>query len=158
MTPLRAPRERDELGVDLGLGRVSVLARSRPASRFLLHPIEDLEPAAPAVPTQRVGVVGDVLELVEHEARDDERAADEAALHDLGDAAVDDRARVDDDTRLAREVRRSRSCVAAVAGTRRPAAAMIRSRRLATVRPIMPSPSNERDAERQHVPPATGGS
>ena len=41
-----------------------------------------------------------MLDLVEHEARDHERAEQEARLHDLGDPAVDDGAAVDDDVRV----------------------------------------------------------
>ena len=69
---------------------------------LLLHPGQDLQAAPAAVAAQRVGAVGDVLELVEDEARHDQRAVDEPGLDDLGDPAVDDRAGVDDDPRLAR--------------------------------------------------------
>ena len=70
--------------------------------RLLLHLGKDLEPAPAPIASQRVGAVGDVLQLLEDEARDDERAVDEARLDDLGDPAVDDRARVNDDARVAR--------------------------------------------------------
>ncbi len=69
--------------------------------RFLLHPGEDLEAAPAAVAAERVGAVGDVLELFEDELRHDERPVDEPGLDDLGDPAVDDRARVDDDVGVA---------------------------------------------------------
>src|SRR5207342_194677 len=100
---LRAhPGEGDELGVDLGdvgHGLVDDLDRGR---RVLLHLRQDLEAAPAAVATERVRAVRDVLELVEDELRDNERAVDEARIDDLGDPAVDDRARVDDDVRIAR--------------------------------------------------------
>ena len=73
--------------------------------RVLLHPVEDLEAAPAAVAPERVGAVGDVLELVEDEARHDQGAVDEAGLGDLGDPAVDDRAGVDDDVGVARPAR-----------------------------------------------------
>ena len=98
-----APRagQRDQLGVDLGDVRDVVLDDLDRRRRVLLHAVEDLEPAAAAVAAERVGAVGDVLELVEHEPRDDQRAVDEAGLDDLGDPAVDDGARVHDDLRIA---------------------------------------------------------
>ncbi len=40
-----------------------------------------------------------MLELIEDEARHHERAVDEPGLDDLGDPAVDDRGRIDDDAR-----------------------------------------------------------
>ena len=58
--------------------------------RLFLHPREHLEPAPSALALRGVGRVGKELELGEDEAWHDERAADESALHDVGDAAVDD--------------------------------------------------------------------
>ena len=59
-----------------------------------------------------------------HEPRDDKRAVDEARFDDLGDPAVDDRARVDDDVRLADD--RPAAVVARPgAGRSRPASAAI---------------------------------
>ena len=67
--PAARSGERDELGVDLGdVGDVVLDDLDRRAG-LLLHPVEDLEAAPAAVAAQRVGAVGDVLELVEHEAR-----------------------------------------------------------------------------------------
>ena len=42
-----------------------------------------------------------MLQLVEDEARHDERATDEAALHDVGDAAVDDHRGIEERALLA---------------------------------------------------------
>src|SRR5581483_5534484 len=64
-------------------------------ARHLLDFLEDVEAAPAAVALQRVAGVGHELELLEHELRDDERAVDEAGLADVGDAAVDDHARVE---------------------------------------------------------------
>ncbi len=96
-------RQRDQLRVDLGHVGDVVLDDLDRCRWFLLHPVEDVEPPAPAVATQRVGAVGDVLELVEHEARDHEGPVDEPGLDDLGDPAVDDRARIDHDPWLAHD-------------------------------------------------------
>jgi hypothetical protein len=70
--------------------------------RILLHPGEDLQTPSPAVPAKRVGAVRDVLKLVEDELRDDERPIHEPGFDDLRNPSVDDRARVDDDVRIAR--------------------------------------------------------
>ena len=143
--------ERDELGVDLGDVGDVVLDDLDRRRRFLLHPVEDLETAPAAVAAQRVGAVGDVLELVEDEARDDERAVDEARFDDLGDPAVDDRARVDDDVRIAGR----RPSARRWSGRRTSpiaSAARSRSSRLATVRPTMPSPRNSETPSGSHVP------
>ena len=59
-------------------------------ARRLLEPVEDVEPAAAAVPAQLVGAVGDALQLLEHEPRDDHRLVDHPGLGDVGDPAVDD--------------------------------------------------------------------
>ena len=58
----------DELGVDLGDVRDVVLDDLDRGPGLLLHPGQDLEAAPAAVAAQRVRAVGDVLELVEHEA------------------------------------------------------------------------------------------
>ena len=51
----------------------------------LLDLLQDVEAAAAAIALQRVGRVGDELQLLQHELRDDERAVDEAGLADVGD-------------------------------------------------------------------------
>ena len=76
-------------------------------------------------------------------------------LDDLGDPAVDDRARVDDDVRVAlagaasprRRGRRTRPIASAAAS---------RSSRLATVSPTMPSPRNSETPSGSHVPSGSG--
>ena len=140
ITRLRVRRERDELRVDLGLVGTCP-RRSRPGSPVLLHAGQDLQPAPAAVPAQRVGGVGDVLELVEDEARDHERAVDEPRGDDVRDPPVDHRRRVDDDARLPaargawpRSGRRADEPTVSAAPSR--------SCRFATVRPSIPSPSS----------------
>ena len=59
-------------------------------------------PAAAAVALQRVGGVGDELQLLEDELRDHERAVEKAGLADVGDAAVDDHAGVENAIALLR--------------------------------------------------------
>jgi len=58
---------------------------------------EDFQAAAASGAAERVVGVGDVAKLIEDKSRDDESAADEAGLGDIGDAAVDDGAGVDED-------------------------------------------------------------
>ena len=99
--PAAGSRHRHELGVhlrDLGVRLVGDLDRD---AVLLLEAGDDLEAAAPARPPHRVRAVGDPLELLEHDPRHDERSLQEARLGDVGDPAVDDRARVHDHARLA---------------------------------------------------------
>ena len=76
------------------LGKIDVGNRDLDA-RHLLDLLQDVEAAPAAVALERVGRVGDELQLLEHELRDDERAVDEARFADVGDAAVDDHAGVE---------------------------------------------------------------
>ena len=79
-------------------------------------------------------------------------------LDDLGDAAVDDRARVDDDVRVADCASAPSPRVAAAGPARPPRAAMSRSWRLATVSPSIPRPRNSETPERQPACPTAAGS
>src|SRR4029077_8512145 len=54
------------------------------------------EPAPSPVALERVGRVGDQLELFEHELRDDKGAVEETGLADVGDAGGDDDTGVED--------------------------------------------------------------
>ena len=83
-------------------------------------------------------VVGDVLELAEHEAGHDQRAAEEARGDDVDDAAVDDGAGVDVGRRAADRRRRRHRRAPASRMPRSLEPPRSRSSRLATVRPIMP--------------------
>src|SRR5436190_3761834 len=90
----RAP-ELDQLQVDLAhFGKVDVGDGDVDAGH-LLDLLEDVEAAAAAVALQRVGGIGDQLQLLEHELRDHERAVEKAGLAHVGDAAVDDDAGVE---------------------------------------------------------------
>ncbi len=59
-----------------------------------LHPLQHVESAAAALPLRAVGRVGDHLQFAEHKLRNDEHAIDKPGLGDIGDAAVDDDARI----------------------------------------------------------------
>ena len=89
------PRQLDQLQVDfLDLRKVEVGDDDLDA-RHLLDAMQDVEPAPAAVALERIGRVGDELQLLEHELRHDQRAVEESGLDDVGDAAVDDHARVE---------------------------------------------------------------
>ena len=93
--PWQRARELDQLEIDLAdLRKIDVRDHHLDAGH-LLNLLEDVEPAAAAVALERIGRIGDELQLLQHELRDDERAVDEAGLADVGDAAVDDHARVE---------------------------------------------------------------
>src|SRR3990172_254681 len=59
---------------------------------FFLQAIENVQPAPPAVAPQYVRRVGNVLKLVQDEARHQHGGRDEAGLADVGDAPVNDHA------------------------------------------------------------------
>ena len=100
--PWSVRAELDQLQVDFAdFGKVDVGDHDVDAGH-LLDLLQDVEAAAAAVALQRVGGVGDELQLLQHELRDDERAVEEAGLADVGDAAVDDDAGVEDAVALLR--------------------------------------------------------
>ena len=61
-----------------------------------MQALQDVEAAAAAVPLQRVGGVGHQLQLAQDELRGDDDAVEKSGLGDVGDAAVDDDAGVED--------------------------------------------------------------
>src|SRR5207244_8570088 len=67
--------------------------RSSDLGHFL-NLLENVEPPAAAIALQRVGRIGDELQLLQHELRNHQRAVDEPGLAHVGDPAVDDHARV----------------------------------------------------------------
>ena len=84
--------QHDQPLVDLAdareLGDIAVMDPDLDTGR-LLKPVEDVEPAAPAVATELVGTVRDALQLLEHEPRDHQLLIDDARLGDVGDPPVD---------------------------------------------------------------------
>ena len=58
--------------------------------------VEDVQSAPAALALQPVRRVGDKLQLLEHELGNDQRALDEARVAEVGDAPVDDDARIQD--------------------------------------------------------------
>ena len=95
-------RQLDQLHVDfLDLREVEIRDHDIDAGH-LLDAVQDVEAAAAAVALERIGRIGDVLQLLEHELRDDERAVDEPGLDDVGNAAVDDDAGVENPVALLR--------------------------------------------------------
>ena len=82
-------------------GKVDVGDRDVDAGH-LLDLLEDVEAAAAAVALERVGRIGDELQLLQHELRDHERAVEKPGLADIGDPAVDDDAGIEDAVALLR--------------------------------------------------------
>ena len=68
----------------------------------LLDLLQNVEAAAAAIALQRVGGVGDELQLLEDELRNHQRAVEEPGLADVGNAAVDDHAGVENAIALLR--------------------------------------------------------
>jgi hypothetical protein len=64
-------------------------------ARHLLNLLQDVEAAAPAIALHRIRGVGDQLQLLQHELRNDERAVHEAGFADVRDPSVDDDAGVE---------------------------------------------------------------
>src|SRR5882724_968640 len=60
----------------------------------VLHALEHVEAAAAAVALELVGAVGDGLQLLQDEARHDQLGVDEPRITNIGNAAVDDDTRV----------------------------------------------------------------
>ena len=63
---------------------------------FAAHALQDVEAATAALALRRIGGVGDHLQLAQDEFRNDQHAFEETGFRDIGDAAVDDRAGVND--------------------------------------------------------------
>ena len=100
--PCSVARQLDQLQIDFAhFGEVHVRDGDVDAGH-LLNLLQDVETAPAAIALHRVGRVGDQLQLLEDELRDDDRAVHEAGFADVGDAAVDDDAGVEDLVALAR--------------------------------------------------------
>src|SRR5262249_47819477 len=61
---------------------------------FFLQPVQDVQAAPATIAAQAVGRIGDMLQFFQHKAWHDECAADKASLADVGNAAIDDGAGV----------------------------------------------------------------
>src|SRR5262245_8268193 len=93
------------------MGKVLVF-HLHPGAGNPLHALEHVEAALAPVALEGIGRVGDLLELPQHELRDDQGALEEARLAEIHDAPVDDDGRVEDleglapSCRLREELRR----------------------------------------------------
>src|SRR5207302_2185157 len=88
-------RQLDQLQIDFtNLWKIEV-GNDHLDARHLLNLLEDVEASAAAIALQRVGRIGDELQLLQHELRNHQRAVEETGLADIRDAAVDDDARVE---------------------------------------------------------------
>jgi len=87
--------EFDELEIDSGDRRKIVLENAEIEPGHFLHALKNFESATAALALEGVGRVGDELELVEDEARNAEGAVEEMCFANVGDAAVDERAGVE---------------------------------------------------------------
>ena len=74
---------------EIGVGHLNI------HTGHLLNLLQNIEAAAAAVALHRIGRVGDELQLLQHELRDDERPVHESGLADVRDPAVDDDAGVE---------------------------------------------------------------
>ena len=88
-------RQLDQLEIDfLDVGKIDV-GDDHVHAGHLLDLLQDVEAAAAAIALHRVRRVGDELQFLQHELRNDQRAVHEAGLAEIGDAAVDDDRRVE---------------------------------------------------------------
>jgi hypothetical protein len=62
--------------------------------RHFLDALQDFQAASAALAFQRIGGIGNKLELVQNELRDDYGSVEKLGVGDIGDAAVDDHAGV----------------------------------------------------------------
>ena len=83
--------------------------------RQLLQFVEHFHAAPPALAPQPVRGIGDVLQFVEHKARDQQRPGQEARSRNIGHAPVDDDAGVQQDGAVQVGPRRSRTALVAPA-------------------------------------------
>ena len=94
--------EFDELKVDGRDGGEIFLENAEIEPGHFLQALKNFESAASALALERVGGIGNELELVEDKARDAEGAVEEMCFANVGDAAVDERAGVEQLGRVTR--------------------------------------------------------
>ena len=87
-------RQPDELGVHVLLVREIAVMNSHFVARVAPDAIEHLEAVAAARALDRVAGIGHLLQFLQHEPRDDNQALEEIRLDEVGDAAVNDDAGV----------------------------------------------------------------
>ena len=104
--PVQRARQLDQLVHLADVGEIDVRHGDVDAAH-LLDLLEDIETAAAAVALHGVRRIGDELQFLQDELRDDQRAVEKAGLADVGDAAVDDHARIEDPVVLLRAVSRN---------------------------------------------------
>src|SRR3984893_4141328 len=86
----------DELHIDFAdAGEVIFHDLDLDRSRFL-ETLQDVEAAAAAIAFERVGGIGHQLQFAEHELRDHNKNVEETGLGDVGDAAVNNDAGIED--------------------------------------------------------------
>src|SRR5579864_5336865 len=86
----------DQFHVDFADVREVVLDDLHVEVRHFLDALQNIETAAAAIAFHGVGGIGDQLQFAQHELRDDEHAIEKTGFGDVGDAAVDDDAGIED--------------------------------------------------------------
>ena len=103
--PLEGFRQLDQLQIHFAHFRKIHVGDDDVEAGHLLDALQNVEAAAAAVAAQRIGRVGNLLQLFQHELRHHQRAVDEAGFADVGDAAVDDDAGIQDPIAALRRLR-----------------------------------------------------
>ncbi len=86
----------DQLQIDFAqLGKV-ILDDLHGEQRIGLHLLQNIQPAPAALPPGTVRGIGDDLQLAQHELGHQQRSFQEAGLHHIGNAAIDNGAGVED--------------------------------------------------------------
>src|SRR5262249_7811113 len=85
----------DQLEIDFADGREIVLADLNGERSDLLQALGDVETTPAAVALERIGGVGDQLQFAKHELRGDHHAIEKAGFGNIGDAAIDDHAGIE---------------------------------------------------------------
>src|SRR6185312_1426010 len=86
----------DQLQVHFPDGREVILDDLYLERRDLLQALQYVEPATPPVALERVGGVGHQLQFAQHKLRSHDGTVEKTSLGDVGDAAVDDDAGIED--------------------------------------------------------------
>ena len=86
----------DKLHVDIADVREIFFENLHGNLRHFLKPLKNIESAPAAVALQRIGRIGDQLQFSQNKLRNRQSAINKAGFGDIGDAAVDDDAGVED--------------------------------------------------------------